>query len=265
MISLLKQPILFAALLLVFRTVSSAAVVSIVITNNDPDNIAATTEAGADLGLATTSGAATNWNNITADTAAANTALNGFVDETGTAVSTDFSITIQDNGGIRQNNNGATSTAIGYNGTRLFSDYTGGNQYLTLTNTEALFGSGTYDLLLYLGRQSNQGNDDYSMTARLDDSPGTEQTIALIDGNALVTTTSPLAGAYVEGQQYLRISGISVSSGNTYFDVFGDVNGGSTDQAVVGAIQLVSVIPEPGSLALLGLALGALLLIHRRK
>jgi|GEM_PF-5666930 len=264
MMSLPKQPIFIATLSLVFTAVCTADIVSIVITNNDPDNIAATTEAGADLGLATTSGAATNWNNITADIAALNTALNGFVDETGTAVSTDFSITIQDNGGIRQNGDGSTSGAIGYNGTRLFSDYTGGNQYLTLTNTEALFGSGTYDLLLYLGRQENQRNDDYSMTARLDDIPSTEQTIALIDGNALVTDSSPLAGAYVEGQQYLRITGISVSSGNTYIDVFGDVNGGSTDQAVLGAIQLVSVIPEPSSFALIAIALGSLLVIRRK-
>jgi len=263
--SLLKQLIFSKFLFLIVSAVSPAAIISVVLTDDGgvTREIAPATEAGADLGLTTTSGAATNWNNLRAEDVVDNMPRNGFTDETGTDVSADFSITFQDNDGFRQNSTAnSPSAAIGYNGVRLFDHLAAGASFLTLTDTEAIFGSTPFDLYLYLARAQPQTSATYSMEARVNGQPATLQSLTGVTGSTLVTNTTPPAGAYLEGTQFLRLSGIATSSGDITIDIAG-TSTGSQNFSALGAVQLVA-IPEPSSLALIALGIGALFVLRRR-
>jgi len=244
----MKRTILTAVSLLVSTGVMAQVVTSIVFTRNTSTTIGSTVELGADLGLGTTSGSATNWNNVPASTADDNTPLSGFLDESGNAVSSDFSITF-DTSGKRDNGNSSAEGILALNGVRLDADYTAGDQFITLSDTDALFGGQSFDLLVYAGRagSTDATNATFNMFVRLDDDASSEQSISSVAGTALIPNS---ATDFIEGTNFVRLRNISASSGDIFLDVYGTNTTGDSTLGTVGAIQLV-VVPEPSTYAIL--------------
>jgi len=126
----------------------------------------------------------------------------------------------------------------------------------TLNNVAA----GTYDLFLY------GANYDYNRGAAF--------TITEGGGTAVGGFTSTLNGLYggtqhggfVLGDNYVEFTGVTVGADGTISGTWGTVNNpvGLSGEGDFNGLQLVAV-PEPSTLAFLGLGLAGLLAVRRRK
>jgi len=229
-------------------TVSAQTIVSINYSRDPNPILSSNTPAG----ITFDDGQAENWNNVFAGTTSA---VSGFMNSDGDAVSNSFSVTMGANGGARTSSSGTAAYEIlGFNGNRNFSSLANGDSFLTLTNTAAVFGEDeAFDFYLYVGRQSiYTGTTD--LQVRVHGSLAVESASA--DANEIGTS-----GTYEEGTQFIAFRNLSATTGNLVFDVASPTAG---DFAVVGGIQLVQVqVPEPTTRILSGIVMLALLAYRR--
>jgi len=238
-------------------TAAQADLIVSVTLNKSGKPFTSDTRVGAEVGDDTAGSRADNWDFVTVADPLTNQTV--AKDSDGGAVSSSFNFDLSGNG-TRSNNNTNADKVIQFNHVIADETVAAGDKDFTLTNTAALFSNGDqtlFDLYVYVGRSVN-----------VDDGESTGITVTL-DSNATKTgtasTTNHSTGNtdFIAGQDYLVISGLQASTGDLQFDVVGS---STTNLGTgIGAFQIVEtgVIPEPASLALVGV--GSLLILGGRR
>lgn len=162
---------------------------------------------------------------------------------------------------------GATPGA-GIFGTNLTTSYARGRANADGRNVGYAFSGlpvGIYDVYVVLHNPNSLGSANNVGIGVLSDTPPTTSATALPWNDTRLTQTSlpanPTTASWVASENY-ALTRVTVSNENQFLYVLGGAFG--VDQSAMSAIQIVA-IPEPGTLVLVGISLGSLLLFRRRR
>ncbi len=205
-------------------------------------------------GAATFGGLGQTWNGVSADTAT------GLLNSTGAATSVNLAIF----GGSGFSNQPSSLNLAGADA--LMQDYrfTFGSRRIDITGLTA---GDSYDIYIYSagnGTAANQGSQFFipAVTGGTTYSP----TLDVFGTAANPETTASGASSLILGVNYQRFTGIIGSSGLLSFEQgrrIGETGGG---QVINGfQLQTVTAVPEPSSMAVLGIACVGGAIVHVRK
>ncbi|MCH8527310.1 MAG: PEP-CTERM sorting domain-containing protein [Kiritimatiellae bacterium] len=123
---------------------------------------------------------------------------------------------------------------------------------------------GVYDVYVVLHNSDSLGSENNVGIGVLSDTPPTTSGTALPWNDSRLSQTSlpanPTTASWVAGENY-AVTRVTVNNASDYLYVLGGAFG--VNESAMSSIQIVA-IPEPGTLALVGIALGSLLLFRRR-
>lgn len=193
---------------------------------------------------------ADNWNNITSSSGSATDLL----DVTGTATTLDTSISGSLGFWGFFSASGSDNRMLGA-GHEYNTSASGG---MTLTLSQIPYA--LYDIYVYVGWNADRIDSQYSLSIGSTTYYG-ETGDPAGGGPGLVQITSTTSGSPTLNSTYAVFSGLSGSSQSILLDITG---GPGTPGALLAGFQVVEVIPEPSTYALLGLGLGALWFLRRR-
>lgn len=117
--------------------------------------------------------------------------------------------------------------------------------------------AGSYDVYVY-ATESNNSNRSYDVTFQADSDDISSQGDGISNG----ISTGNNTGAYIDGLNY-TVQTIDIAAGENLVVFISAESNGAESFSSIGAIQLVGEVPEPSSLALIGL--GGLLIARRRR
>ncbi len=147
-------------------------------------------------------------------------------------------------------------TGLGWRGNAGLADT---NRYTLIQASEIPYAE--YDVIIYVARNSTNHTIGFSLGSMT--TPTAERFIQPIQQPVTppvtwTESTATASGDAIAGN-YIRFTGLTASS----FDIYARTSLGSgSGRSVISGIQIVQIIPEPGSLALL--AVGSLLMLPRR-
>jgi hypothetical protein len=230
------------SLLLVSLFVQAAGAASIALNFAATDPDAATSSVAGPAGVLATA----NWNNLAGNIGGP---VGSLIDDAGAATAASVSWTSENTWRSGARNLGSGGDAQLMSG---YLDYLPANPpMITVSGLDAALGTPAYDVHVYVQGDSDQIRaGEYTVNG---------STLALTDDSPFSATND-----YVVGENYLLFTGITGDE-ISITSLAVDLGGGETLRAPINGVEIVGAIPEPGTIALVGLGLVGLVAVGRRR